>query len=426
MNQTHQTDYMHYQVHYKKNDEQKNNCMPSRPSTTALRFAFACKLIIIQNISLKKAITPKIMKPVEVKRDDGVELETQVILRLPEVHLFTLILEEMFKSTNYHFKEPAKHLREAVREGANNLKDRISVKLENDLRYGEVRFDHWLMHAKVVDLPSIIESLKTIDNKSFYKTADICQMIICKEEPDLPTVEEESPNKNKKKDPNKVDKKYLWPHGVTPPCKNLRKRRFRKTLKKKFVEAPEIEKEVKRLLRADNEAVNCKWDLITEDDDQKSIQLDMDAQDPSMLSMGTTEKIKKSNKGNKDRSGDRGNDSSQMPRDIDIFGEDLSSSDDDDHHNNINVDLDDSRLSADDSRMSDYSLQGGSSQMKMETEFTDAMFSSPLSRGGDGEASSSRHRGQFYDNDRPESDDNDNDMVPQVSVYLWQCFGEEV
>lgn len=25
------------------------------------------------------------MKPVEVKRDDGVELETQVILRLPEV-----------------------------------------------------------------------------------------------------------------------------------------------------------------------------------------------------------------------------------------------------------------------------------------------------------------------------------------------------
>ncbi|XP_037038358.1 transcription initiation factor TFIID subunit 7 [Bradysia coprophila] len=337
------------------------------------------------------------MKPVEVKRDDGVELETQVILRLPE--------------------EPAKVLREAVREGANNLKDRLSVKLENDLRYGEVRLDHWHLHAKVVDLPSIIESLKTIDNKSFYKTADICQMIICKEEPDLPTVEEESPNKNKKKDPNKVDKKFLWPHGITPPCKNLRKRRFRKTLKKKFVEAPEIEKEVKRLLRADNEAVNCKWDVITEEDDHdKSIQQfmgDMDAQDP-MMSMGATEKVKKS-KGNKDRSGDRGNDSSQMPRDIDIFGEDLSSSDEDDHHNNINVDLDDSRLSADDSRMSDYSMQGGSSQMKMETEFTDAMFSSPLSRGGDGEASSSRHRSQFYDNERPESDDNDNDMVPQLS-----------
>ncbi len=313
----------------------------------------------------------------------------------------------------FPFKEPSKHLREAIREGANNLKDRLNVKLENDLRYGEVRFDHWLMHAKVVDLPSIIESLKTVDNKTFYKTADICQMIICKEEPDLPSaVEEESPNKNKKKDPNKVDKKYLWPHGITPPCKNLRKRRFRKTLKKKFVEAPEIEKEVKRLLRADNESVHCKWDVITEEDDhhKSSIQL-MDVQDPSMSS---TEKVKKS-KGNKDRSGDRGNDSSQMPRDIDIFGEDLSSSDDD-HHNNINVDFDDSRLSADDSRMSDYSMQGGSSQMKMETEFTDAMFSSP-SR-GDGEASSSRHRGQFYDTERPESDDNDTDMGPQVRTFF--------
>ncbi|KAJ6625442.1 Transcription initiation factor TFIID subunit 7, partial [Pseudolycoriella hygida] len=336
------------------------------------------------------------MKPVEVKRDDGVELETQVILRLPE--------------------EVAKLLREAIREGANNLKDRLFVKLESDLRYGEVRFDHWLLHARVVDLPSILESLKTIDNKSFYKTADICQMIICKLEPDVPSAaEEESPNKNKKKDPNKVDKKFLWPHGITPPCKNLRKRRFRKTLKKKFVEAPEIEKEVKRLLRADNEAVNCKWDLITEEDDHKSIQLDMDAQDSSVISMGTTEKVKKS-KGSKERSSDRGNDSGQMPRDIDIFGEDLSSSDEDDHHNNINVDLDDSRLSADDSRLSDYSLQGGNGQMKMETEFNDdAIFSSPVSRGGDGDASLSLNRSHsFYENERPESDDNDNDITPQV------------
>lgn len=31
------------------------------------------------------------MKPVEVKRDDGVELETQVILRLPEVNLLGMI-----------------------------------------------------------------------------------------------------------------------------------------------------------------------------------------------------------------------------------------------------------------------------------------------------------------------------------------------
>lgn len=100
---------------------------------------------------------PEKPNKVECKRDDGVELETQIIVRMPE--------------------ESAKVLREAIQTGSNNLKDRFSIKLENDLRYGEVRFDHWLLHAKVVDLPTIVESLKTIDLKSFYKTADVCQMV---------------------------------------------------------------------------------------------------------------------------------------------------------------------------------------------------------------------------------------------------------
>ena len=97
-----------------------------------------------------------------------------------------------------------------------------------------------------MDLPTIVESHKTIDNKFFYKTADICQLLICKEGEAFSDEEEVvSPVKKKKLDPYKVDKKYLYPHGVAPPMKNCRKRRFRKTLKKKYVEAPEIEKEVR-------------------------------------------------------------------------------------------------------------------------------------------------------------------------------------
>ncbi|KAL1463346.1 hypothetical protein WDU94_015104 [Cyamophila willieti] len=187
------------------------------------------------------------------KREDGiVDLESQFILRLP--------------------LDAAKALREAIDNGDPYLKDRMSIKLENDVRYGEVRLDHWMFFAKVVDLPTIIESLKTIDKKNFYKTADICQMMICKEEDDRESSDEEEKEakmKNKK-DINKVDKKFLWPHGITPPMKNVRKRRFRKTLKKKYVEAPEIEKEVKRLLRGDSEAVHVKWDLVMEDVDDKS------------------------------------------------------------------------------------------------------------------------------------------------------------
>lgn len=69
-------------------------------------------------------------------------------------------------------------------------------------------------------------------------------MVICKENKDVLLSDEDETKVLKKKEPIKVDKKYLWPHGITPPLKNVRKRRFRKTLRKKYVEAPEIEKEV--------------------------------------------------------------------------------------------------------------------------------------------------------------------------------------
>lgn len=354
----------------------------------------------------------------------------------------------MTKYQQLHPQEPAKLLREAVREGANNLKDRLTVKLENDMRFGEVRFDHWLLHAKILDLPTVIESLKTIDGKSFYKTADVCQLLLCKDELDLPTTDDESPNKNKKKDPNKVDKKYLWPHGITPPCKNIRKRRFRKTLKKKFVEAPEIEKEVKRLLRADNEAVKCSWDLVTDDqDDHKNIQsLQNELGMPE--SSGHHEKKKGKKGGDKDHHHHHrhsGGDSTQIPRDIDIFGEDLSSSDEDDSHN-INVELDEnSRLSADDSRLYDYDSSmhgaggaaggtGGIShnsnmstqdeQHKLVTAFNKHMFNSPKSNvsSGGGMDQHLHHTpsrrggdGLFYDADLQESDNENDFIAPQVT-----------
>lgn len=92
--------------------------------------------------------------------------------------------------------------------------------------------------------------------------------MLCKEDEDPIPSDEEDKNKTKKKDPLKVDKKYLWPHGITPPMKNVRRRRFRKTLRKKHVEQPEIEKEIKRLLRSDSEALNVKWEVINEENEK--------------------------------------------------------------------------------------------------------------------------------------------------------------
>ncbi|XP_015180105.1 PREDICTED: transcription initiation factor TFIID subunit 7 isoform X5 [Polistes dominula] len=297
--------------------------------------------------------------PDNKNRVEPADLECQFIMRLPP--------------------ESAKVLRETLRSGA-SLKDRLSIKLEPDMRYGEVRLDHWLLHAKMVDLPTIVESLKTIDNKSFYKTADICQILLCKEEDDHTTTDEESPMRQKKKDPNKVDKKFLWPHGITPPTKNVRRRRFRKTLKKKYVEAPEIEKEVKRLLRVDNEAVNVKWEVICEDEDQSK---------PSKVSSsGTVKSRRDNNNGNTTQSLD--------VAEHDIFGEPVSDSEDDDEEANINVmELDEnSRLSGDSRATDSNSMQAAYSERSsnnattscgLVTEFSKEMFQNENNSEADGE-----------------------------------------
>lgn len=158
--------------------------------------------------------------------------------------------------------------------GVLNLKDRLSIQMEQDMRNGVVRFDGWVLPAKLVDLPTIIETHKTLDSKNFYKTSDVAQMLICKEEAD--EVREE-PEENVKKSKDGKDKKYLYQHGITKPLKNVRKKRFRKTLRKKYVDFPEIEKEVKRLLRTDNEAKNIRFEIIEGDEEMKNDSKEKDS-----------------------------------------------------------------------------------------------------------------------------------------------------
>ncbi|KAK7604634.1 hypothetical protein V9T40_005820 [Parthenolecanium corni] len=286
------------------------------------------------------------MSKIDKVVDQYNELESQFILRLPP--------------------EPAKALREAIRSGA-SLKDRLSIKVENDVRKGEVRFDHWSFFARVVDLPCIMESLKTVDLKSTYKTADICQMMICKEDADPIPSDEEDTTKAKKKDPTKVDKKYLYPHGITPPMKNVRRRRFRKTLRKKYVEAPEIEKEIKRLLRGDSDAVKVTYEVINEQDEKKKPANIAVKHEPMVQNIAHHSLM---------------SEDSQNVAEHDIFGEALSDSDEDETNNNLlALDEDNSRLSMDDTRTSHLSDSAqmpadNSSRGELITEFSKDMFTS--------------------------------------------------
>uniref|UniRef100_UPI00358E7E8C transcription initiation factor TFIID subunit 7 isoform X2 n=1 Tax=Myxine glutinosa TaxID=7769 RepID=UPI00358E7E8C len=168
-------------------------------------------------------------------------------------------------------EEYAESVRRMLHSGVMNLKDRLNIEFHPDGRHGTVRVDGVPLSARLVDLPCIVESLKTIDKKTFYKTADICQMLICSADGDLCPPEEEVDEGGQsgavaRRKEKEREKKFLFNHGLTPSLKNVRKRRFRKAAKKKYIECPDVEKEVKRLLRTDAEAVAVRWEIVVDDD----------------------------------------------------------------------------------------------------------------------------------------------------------------
>ena len=70
-------------------------------------------------------------------------------------------------------------------------------------------------------------------------------MIICAES------EGDINPRNKNNHGSKDPRRFQLFHGLTPPLKNVKKSRFRKIIRKRHCEAPEVEKELKRLLRDD-------------------------------------------------------------------------------------------------------------------------------------------------------------------------------
>ena len=95
------------------------------------------------------------------------EIENQFILRMP-----------VYKDGRSH--PSVNKLRDALTSGDSNLNSRLFIDLNTETRKAKVKFDDDIFNARLYDLPCIIESLKTFDKKTFYKTADICQLLICK------------------------------------------------------------------------------------------------------------------------------------------------------------------------------------------------------------------------------------------------------
>lgn len=171
------------------------------------------------------------------KDEDDENQENLMILRLPDKY--------------------AQTVRQAVSKG--NLRERLQVDIKDDCRNALLKIENDILSARIVDLPCIVECQKTVDNKTFYKSGDICQMLLVAETP----LEAEDANRSQLIRKEKNDhKKYVHSHGITPPFKNVRKKRFRKTAPKKIIDDPEVEKEVRRLLRADISAISVQTRIV--------------------------------------------------------------------------------------------------------------------------------------------------------------------
>ncbi|KAL1192989.1 Transcription initiation factor TFIID subunit 7 [Cardamine amara subsp. amara] len=86
----------------------------------------------------------------------------------------------------------------------------LDLCFSEDGRSGTFMIGNEEFPASLLDLPAVVESFKTYDDCALVKTADIGQMIMVRESGDPA--------------PSTVE----YRHGLTPPMKDARKRRFRR------------------------------------------------------------------------------------------------------------------------------------------------------------------------------------------------------
>eukprot|EP01133_Synstelium_polycarpum_P007902 gene7902-9277_t len=91
--------------------------------------------------------------------------------------------------------------------------------------------------ASLLDLPCILESHKTLDKTTYYKTADIGQIIQVHDNDDTTT-------------PAAYEAaEFKSTSGITPPTKDITKKRFREVSKEKVTAMAKIEEELVRIIK---------------------------------------------------------------------------------------------------------------------------------------------------------------------------------
>ncbi|CEF65081.1 Transcription initiation factor TFIID subunit 7 [Strongyloides ratti] len=176
--------------------------------------------------------------------EDALEWESHFVIRFPE--------------------DVAKKVDKIIdNDGPNG--NEIAINFDPDNRHVHVQVENDILAGKILDLPCITEVMKTVNKETLYKVTDLSQIIICEHK----NVSSQNTNSQRLLELTKSrrDKLFSHPDGLTPPMKSARKRMFRKTKKNKYVDAPDVEKEVRRLLREDLESISSEFILLNKDND---------------------------------------------------------------------------------------------------------------------------------------------------------------
>lgn len=150
-------------------------------------------------------------------------------------------LQKTINERNFHHSEFA--FKPLTREG------RRAILKVRDKQYA----------ASLVDLPCIIEGMKSWDRRGWYKSADICQMLLVlgRVSSDQEAMEYPLPPDVMHLD----DKTLQYPHGLAPPLRWARKRRFRERLSTRTIE--QVEKAVEDLMAQDETSIfPPKFELV--------------------------------------------------------------------------------------------------------------------------------------------------------------------
>ncbi|KAI4953818.1 hypothetical protein J4E91_002666 [Alternaria rosae] len=169
-------------------------------------------------------------------------IESQFVLRMkpgPDCDLLRKSIEEKTIGKSVSQGGPGVHFRFFDREGRRAMLT--------------VQGRHYA--ATMVELPAVIESLKSWNKKDWVKTADVCQMLLVLDE-----VKNEEEAKKYPLPSYISPDTHRFPHGLTPPMKWARKRRFRP--RKSYIDVERAEAALHRLLEADELAESTKYEMV--------------------------------------------------------------------------------------------------------------------------------------------------------------------